>query len=73
MIEPVKIDPDALYDDGSIRLSLGLSTSAVERARKRGELRSTRRGGRPLYLGRWIQEWLTRDEQPASAEMAGVA
>ena len=62
MIEPVKIDLDALYDDGSIQLSLGLAPSCVEKARKRGELRATRKGGRWLYLGRWIHEWLTADE-----------
>jgi hypothetical protein len=68
MIEPIKIDCNALYDVASIRLNLGLSTSAVDKARKSGELKSTRRGGRQLYLGRWIQEWLTAE--PAEAVRA---
>jgi hypothetical protein len=62
MTEPIRLDPDALYDDGVLTLSLGLRQAALERARKTGELRSTRRGGRVLMTGRWIQEWLTADQ-----------
>jgi hypothetical protein len=69
MTEPIRLDPTALYDDRMLR-TYGLRPTALERARKSGELRHTRRGGRVMYAGSWVQEWLTRDEQPASAEMA---
>lgn len=70
MTEPIRLDPDALYDDGALTLRLGLRQSALERARKSGELRSTRKGGRVLYTGQWVLDWLTRDEQTADAGMA---
>ena len=72
MTQPVKIDPDALYDDGSLSVALGLRANTIDKARKSGELRSTKRGGRPLYLGRWVHEWLTAEPSP-DRELAGVA
>ncbi len=70
MTTPVRIETDALYDDGALHLSLGLSLGAIEKARKSGELRSTRRGGRPLYLGQWVHQWLT--SEPAEAALASA-
>jgi hypothetical protein len=58
MIEPVLIVPDALYDDGALRLCLGLTSSAVCAARRSGTLRFTRQGKRTLYKGAWILAWL---------------
>jgi hypothetical protein len=57
MIEPVSIEPDALYDDGSLRQALGLTANALANARRAGTLRFTRQGKRTLYLGRWILDW----------------
>jgi hypothetical protein len=58
MVEPVSIDPEALYDDGSLRQALGLTEAALATARRAGTLRYTRQGKRTLYLGKWILDWL---------------
>jgi hypothetical protein len=58
MIEPVRIEPEALYDDGALRQAIGLTPSALAAARRTGALRYTRQGKRTLYLGAWILAWL---------------
>jgi hypothetical protein len=58
MIEPVLIAPEAVYDDGTIRQTLGLTDATLAAGRRAGTLRYVRRGKRTLYLGRWILEWL---------------
>jgi hypothetical protein len=60
MIAGLKIDPDTIYDDGTLVLALGVSSAALIRARSRGELRFRRIGQRPVYLGRWILDWLAQ-------------
>jgi hypothetical protein len=67
MIEPVVIDPEAVYDDGAIRQSLGLTDAALATARRVGVLRYSRQGKRVLYLGRWILEWLETAATPQPA------
>lgn len=69
MTAPATIQHDAYYDVDVIARELGLRANAVERARKSGELRSTKRGGRVLYRGSWIDSWLSGAEQP-SRELA---
>ena len=66
MIEPFAIEPASFYDDVALRRGLGLRYAALKRARKDGQLRYTRRGGRLLYLGRWVLDWLTADGDQAS-------
>lgn len=58
MIEPVRIEPEALYDDGSLRQALGLTPATLAAARRAGSLRYTRQGKRTLYKGTWILAWL---------------
>ena len=58
MHEPVSIQPEAVYDDGALYLSLGLTAAALAKARRGGELRFTRQGKRTLYLGQWVLDWL---------------
>jgi hypothetical protein len=60
MIEPLRIDPQALYDDGTLRLTLGLTDAALARARRSGALRYSRCGLRTLYRGQWLLDWLDR-------------
>ena len=57
-LQPVRIDPDAFYDEGTARLLLGLSAAALARARSEGTLRSVKRGLRTFYKGLWILDWL---------------
>jgi hypothetical protein len=70
MIEPVLIEHEALYDDGSLRQALGLTDAALANARRAGTLRYTRQGKRTLYLGKWILAWL---ESQAAPRPNGVA
>jgi hypothetical protein len=58
MIEPVRIEPESIYDDGSLRQALGLTPAALAAARRTGTLRYTRSGKRILYRGSWILSWL---------------
>ncbi len=55
---PVRIDPDGIYDDGALVLSLGLTHAALQRARRDGRLRHIRSGRRILYRGQWLLDWL---------------
>lgn len=74
MTTPVKLDSDAFYDDSAIRHALGIRSSALAKGRKSGQLRSTRKGGRVLYQGRWLESWLTADtDQARDVAGAGAA
>jgi hypothetical protein len=75
MIEPVRIEPEALYDDGASRQALGLTPAALAAARRSGALRHTRQGKRTLYRGAWVLAWLDsqatpRQNAPAARETA---
>lgn len=58
ILEPVRIDPQAIYHDGQARLILGLSETTFCNARRSGELRFSRCGNRILYQGQWLLDWL---------------
>jgi hypothetical protein len=66
MIEPVMIEPEALYDDAALRQALGLTPAALAAARRIGVLRYTRKGKRTLYKGAWILAWLEAEATPRS-------
>jgi hypothetical protein len=59
---PARIDPDAIYTDGELRLLLDLPDAALTRERRAGRLRCRRVGRRTYYLGRWVLDWLTAGE-----------
>ena len=61
--KPIRIEPDAIYDDGALVLTLGLTHAAIARARRNGRLRYTRNGRRILYRGQWILDWLESDDR----------
>ena len=71
MTAPATIQHDAYYDVDVIARVLGLRANAVDRARKSGALRSTKRGGRVLIRGDWLDSWLSGAEQPQE-ELAGA-
>jgi hypothetical protein len=58
MIEPVLIEPEAIYDDGSLHQVLGLTLSTLAASRRTGALRYSRQGKRTLYRGAWVLDWL---------------
>ena len=68
MIEPVRIEPEALYDDGSLRQALGLTPATLAAARRVGSLRYARTGKRIFYKGCWLSAWLEATAGPASRE-----
>ena len=61
MIEPVLIEPEALYDDGALRQALGFTPTTLAAARRSGVLRFTHQGMRTLYKGAWILAWIESD------------
>ena len=73
MQEPISLLPDAVYDDGTLHLSLGLTSATLARARRSGVLRFTRQGKRTLYLGRWVIDWLQGTAQATDTTQQGVA
>jgi hypothetical protein len=72
MIEPVLIEPDALYDDGALRQALGLTPASLAIGRRAGTLRYIRQGRRTFYKGAWILDWLesatTKPHQKATRQ-----
>lgn len=70
MGEPYEINPQGLYTDAALFEGLGLRRNSLEKARRSGALRFTRRGGRILYLGQWIQDWITGAEEASRTEAA---
>ncbi len=69
MTAPASIDPNGIYDDEAASRTLGLRRSAVALARRRGELKAVKRGGKYLIKGSWLEAWLVGD----AAEMEGAA
>lgn len=63
MEKPVSLLPDQVYDDGAILLSLGITAVTLANARRERKLRYTRKGRRTFYLGKWILEWLEREQE----------
>jgi hypothetical protein len=60
------IQSDAIYDDSALVLGLGLTQATLARARRKGELRFSRKGRRVLYRGEWLLAWLDRDRMEAA-------
>ena len=50
MIEPVRIEPGVVYDDGALHMTLGLTAAALAAGRRSGRLRSVKKGNRVFYL-----------------------
>jgi hypothetical protein len=58
MIEPHRIEPEALYDDGALRQAFGMTPATLNAARRGGSLRYARTGKRIFYKGAWLLAWL---------------
>jgi len=70
VIDPIRIDPGAVYDDGTVVLTLDIPSATLARARRDGRLRYTRQGRRVLYMGQWLLDWLAADSSPAGRQEA---
>jgi hypothetical protein len=55
---PHVIVPTAVYDLQQAQHCLGLARTTLRREVRLGRLRFTVRGGRMLFLGSWLLEWL---------------
>jgi hypothetical protein len=73
MIDPVTIEPDALYDDNALRQALGLTPATLAAGRRARTLRHVRRGKRILYRGSWILAWLDAESSPTAVDRQGVS
>lgn len=73
MVSPQPIHPDALYDNATLLLSLGIGEGTLARARRAEGLRFARCGGRLVYLGRWILDWLERQADGKQTDPREVA
>lgn len=62
-LSAIRIEPDAIYDDCTLRLALDLTSATLIRARREGTLRYSRKGRRLFYLGRWVLDWLSTSQQ----------
>jgi hypothetical protein len=69
MTDRVLIEPYAIYDDGTLYQQMGITAEALACARRKGELRFTRKGKRTFYLGRWLLDWFQADGRK---EVAGA-
>ena len=68
--KPLRIDPQAIYDDASLVLGLGFTTATLARERRSGRLRYLKRGQRILYRGQDVSDWLTADPTPPQINAA---
>lgn len=68
MIEPLQINPQAIYDDRILLNAIGVSAIALAKGRRDGSLRYARKGSRTLYLGQWIIDWLGADYSIVTAK-----
>jgi hypothetical protein len=58
MIEPAKIDPNAVYSDGDLRIILGVTSATTAAARRSGALRFSRLGKQTIHRGTWVLDWI---------------
>jgi len=72
MSESFTIDPDAVYNDATLVIGLGITLTTLRQARRSGTLRATRKGRRVLYRGQWVIDRLERDV-PAMKKGVGDA
>ena len=72
MKEPIKIDPDALYDDTTVGMTMRVGPQTLAKARRNGSLRFKRAGLRTLYFGRWLIDWLETPNTATDSESDAV-
>jgi excisionase family DNA binding protein len=58
VVPAIQINPDAIYTEGTIALTLGVTLATLSKARSRGELQYVRRGRRVFIRGRDLLAWL---------------
>jgi hypothetical protein len=56
------IHPDAVFDLHTLRETLDLKPGCLPRECRLGRLRYCKRGGKVLFVGRWVLQWLEAGE-----------
>ena len=69
----IRIDPQAFYEDGQVRLLLGVTSATLVRERRSGRLRHRRVGQRTLYQGQWLIDWLTQERDASASREKATA
>lgn len=64
-IQPVVIEPNAVFTVSSFNQAFGLKSSTLRREIREKRLRYCKRAGRYYFLGSWILEWLLAGEMQA--------
>jgi hypothetical protein len=62
LAESPKIEATAVYGDLTACAALGVGLSVLDRGRRDGGLRYSRRGSRNFYLGSWLLAWIEAGE-----------
>ena len=63
----LKFDPESFYDERSLCEALAVSTNALRKARKAGELNPSRPGNTFIYRGDEIIAWLNGNKSASDA------
>jgi hypothetical protein len=61
MANTLVLDPNTIYDEGAVSLALDISLATLDRARREGQLRYTRKGRRIFFRGQWFLDWFEAD------------
>lgn len=61
MANTLPLDPNTIYDEGAVSLALDIPLSTLDRARREGRLRFTRKGRRIFFRGQWLIDWFEAD------------
>jgi hypothetical protein len=59
----INIDSDAIYTTNAASRLIGVSSDAISKARRRGEIHGVRRGMHWYFRGSALIEWLTSDSK----------
>lgn len=66
------IRPRGVYNLRQATRATGMATSTLEREMKKGRIRVARRGGKVVFLGRWLIRWM-EDGAEGPAEPGQIA
>jgi len=64
MANTLSLDGNTIYDEGAVSLALDIPLSTLDRARREGRLRFTRKGRRIFFRGQWLLDWFEAERQP---------
>jgi hypothetical protein len=72
MANTLPIDPNTIYDEGAVSVALDIPLSTLDRARREGHLRFTRKGRRVFFRGDWLLDWFEPDPNSREVSACGA-